>query len=692
MTAETFFANFGHLADAPNGVRKLRELILQLAVQGKLVPQDPNDEPASVLLENIETAKERLVSEGRIKLPKTLPPISEDGVPFELPRAWEWCRFGALGLIGSSSRVHKKDWKSKGVPFLRAREIVKLSQFGTADNELFISEELFQELSNGGLVPEENDLMITGVGTIGIPYIVKKSDRFYFKDASVLIFKNHYGLYSRFLSCLLRTPYWIDTIHKESMGTTVHTLTISRANEVPIPLPPLEEQTRIVAKVDQLMALCDELEARQQKQQQGRVRLNNAALDALLTARDHDEFADHWQRISTNFDLLYDHPESIAKLRATILQLAVQGKLVPQDSNDEPASVLLESVRKEKSKQGPRRGSSRTAPSEPLGNDEIPFELPASWRFEWFGNLTDVVGGVTLGRKLTGKKTVAYPYLRVANVQRWTLDLTVLKEVEILEDELEKYRLQQGDLLITEGGDWDKVGRTAIWEGQVENCLHQNHVFRARLVTEQISREWLMLVINSPVGREYFANSSKQTTNLASINMTQLKHFPMPVPPAFEQHRIVAKVDQLMTMCDELEAELNLAQQHSEKLMEATVRQLLGPSAPQKPHTARVALAPAASKPVRQERHVYQPVSATAEPLAAEAVADYSGSIPDAILAAMQPGQEYSRADILATTGIREADWMWAIKQLKEQGRVVQIGEKRGARYRLRSAGYHKPQ
>ncbi len=323
------------------------------------------------------------------------------------------------------------------------------------------------------------------------------------------------------------------------------------------------------------MDLCNELEAHQQKQQQGRVRLNNSALNALLTAREPDEFADHWQRISTNFDLLYSHPETIAKLRAAILQLAVQGKLVPQNSRDEPASVLLERIKAEKERLVKEGEIKKTKPLEAASENEVPFDLPDGWDVERFGNLTSTVGGVTKGRKLAGRKTASYPYLRVANVQRWFLDLDVMKEIEIPVEELGKYKLLYGDLLITEGGDWDKVGRTAVWEGQIKNCLHQNHVFRSRLFVDNLCRNWLVLTLNSPVGRDYFAGSSKQTTNLASINMTQLKHFPMPVPPPEEQKRIVAKVDQLMTRCDELEAKLNQAQQHSKKLMEATARQLL---------------------------------------------------------------------------------------------------------------------
>ncbi len=248
---------------SPHGIKKLRELILELAVRGKLVPQDSNDEPSSILLQKIAEEKARLIKEGKIKKQKPLPEIGEDEKPFELPVGWEWCRFGTVGIVGSSKRVHQKDWTNTGIPFYRAREIVKLSNHGTIQNDLFISRDLFNTLSKKGFVPEADDLMITGVGTIGVPYIVKSTDKFYFKDASVLIFKNINKLYPQFIYCLLKSPYWVNKIHKNSMGTTVHTLTIGRANETPIPLPPLAEQHLIVAKVDELMALCDQLEQQQ---------------------------------------------------------------------------------------------------------------------------------------------------------------------------------------------------------------------------------------------------------------------------------------------------------------------------------------------------------------------------------------------------------------------------------------------
>jgi type I restriction enzyme S subunit len=210
--------------------------------------------------------------------------------------------------------------------------------------------------------------------------------------------------------------------------------------------------------------------------------------------------------------------------------------------------------------------------------DPAEHERPASperWLWARLGNLAEIVGGVTKGRDLRGKAVRAYPYLRVANVQRGHLDLTVMKEIEISVDELEKYKLVAGDVLFTEGGDWDKLGRSCVWQGEVEACIHQNHVFRARMVSKAIGSSWISQFGNSPTGRRYFEDAAKQTTNLASINMTQLRAFPVPLPPIGEQRRIVAKVEQLMKVCDELEARLTRAEDRAAKLVEAVVQELV---------------------------------------------------------------------------------------------------------------------
>ena len=235
---------------------------------------------------------------------------------------------------------------------------------------------------------------------------------------------------------------------------------------------------------------------------------------------------------------------------------------------------MNEARRKFESASSARQRSELTS----IGDEAPSFDAPQNWKWIRFGELANIVGGVTLGRKLGGRTLARFPYLRVANVQQGRLDLDVIKDIEIPTDELPKYRLEPGDVLLTEGGDWDKLGRSAIWRGEIENCLHQNHIFRARPFTQDIQSEWLTLFTNSPVGRTFFQNAAKQTTNLASINMTQLRNCPTPVPPLSEQKRIVSKVSELLSLCDALEAKLTQAQSSSTQLLSAAVHHLLAPA------------------------------------------------------------------------------------------------------------------
>jgi type I restriction enzyme S subunit len=268
-----------------------------------------------------------------------------------------------------------------------------------------------------------------------------------------------------------------------------------------------------------------------------------------------------------HFDLLATAPGGVARLRELILTLAVQGKLVPQDPGDEPASVLLQKIRAEKDRLIAAGKIKRDKPLAPIADEEKPFGLPVGWEWVRFGEVALISSGVTLGRKTALPRPVVLPYLRVANVQRWHLNLDQMKDVVIDSSELSRFQIQNGDLLITEGGDWDKVGRTAIWRDELPACLHQNHVFKARGLCADWNPVWAELFLNSPTARVYFAASAKQTTNLASINMTELKHCAFPLPPLAEQSRIVARVQELMRLCDALEAKGKLdARQHAQLL------------------------------------------------------------------------------------------------------------------------------
>ena len=331
------------------------------------------------------------------------------------------------------------------------------------------------------------------------------------------------------------------------------------------------------------MALCDRLEAQQADAESAHAQLVQALLDILTQASDATDFATNWQRLAEHFHTLFTTESSIDALKQTLLQLAVMGKLVSQDPSDEPASELIKRIQAEKQRY---LSESKARKQKALATDarqEPPFATPDGWEWQTVDDVLNVTGGVTLGRKLGGRKLLSKPYLRVANVQRGRLELEHIKEVEVPEDEVEKYLLQSGDLLITEGGDWDKVGRTATWRDELPECLHQNHVFRARAVVSDWEPRWAEMYLNSASAREYFAGSSKQTTNLASINMTQLRACAFPLPPLAEQHRIVAKVDQLIALCEQLKTRLTQARQLNEQLASTLVERALGGEHPQAP-------------------------------------------------------------------------------------------------------------
>lgn len=255
---------YGKAQDALNKLNaelpeRLKKSILQEAIEGRLVPQDPNDEPASVLLQKIREEKQQLVKEGKLKKKDLIEtPITEDEIPFEIPESWEWCRVKTILNVYSARRVHEKDWRSSGIPFYRAREIGKLADTGSVDNDLFIDKSLYDEFSKSG-VPLAGDLMVTAVGTLGKTYIVKEGEVFYYKDGSVLCFNNRFHMNAKFLKYYIESPAFIEQYANESQGTTVATLTMVRVNEYLIPLPPLAEQHRIVEKLERLLDEIDKL-------------------------------------------------------------------------------------------------------------------------------------------------------------------------------------------------------------------------------------------------------------------------------------------------------------------------------------------------------------------------------------------------------------------------------------------------
>ena len=494
---ETFFEKFDQFADAPDAVAKMRELVLELAATGRLVPE---------VLERPVTEDTKLM-----------------GTLVEL-------------VMGQAPAGTECNTEGRGTVF------VKVGEFGP----LYPREEVWT--TNPLKFAKKGDVLVCVVGaTVGKLNLA--IDCAIGRSAAAI--RPSSALDTKFLYYSL-VPYTL-RLRRNSRGSAQGVIGKVELNAVSLWVPSREVQKRIVAKVDELMALCDRLEAQQQERE-----TRHAALARASLAR----FAD--APTPANLPFLFHPSYAIppADLRKSILTLAVQGKLVPQDPNDEPAEKCLS------------RLGLRSTFVPPEGDDSENDSLPPAWAGVRFEDIAFVAGGVTLGRKLGDRKTVNLPYLRVANVKRGEIDLSVIKEVSIAEYEIERYALRENDLLMTEGGDWDKVGRAAIWKAEIPVCLHQNHVFRARMRSAELAPFWFERYFNSPVGRGYFESASKQTTNLASINMRQVRSCPIPLPPLAEQRRIVAKVEQLMSLVDALEMQLATSCATGEKLLAAVVAEL----------------------------------------------------------------------------------------------------------------------
>jgi type I restriction enzyme S subunit len=573
MSESLLLKSFDLLATAPGGVGRLRELLITLAVQGKLLPQNKSDESATLLLSSIRAAREATALIGKVKREKANPEIALSETPHGLPPGWEWVRLNALVQkigAGSTPRGGREVYVDKGVKFLRSQNVWNdgLKLHGVAH----IKPETHAKMSSTVVMPNDLLFNITGA-SIGRCAIVPGD----FDEANVsqhvTIVRPALPSLTPFLHLVLISRHVQQTVMDVQVGVSREGLSIAKLGVFLIPLPPAAEQTRIVARVEELMKLCDALEKNGRLADEQHTRLTTTLFGALKASESAHALAENWQRVAESFDLLLDRPEAVDALEQTIIQLAVRGLLVPQDPEDEPASELLKKIRTEKDRLITKGKMKSDKTQSTVGTEVAPFVLPANWQWVTFGEVVLISSGVTLGRKTAMRSPVSLPYLRVANVQRWHLNLTSIKEVEIDQTEMERYQLVNGDLLITEGGDWDKVGRTAIWHDEISKCLHQNHIFKARGTISDWNPVWAEMYLNSTIARAYFASSAKQTTNLASINMTQLKACPFPVPPFAEQSRIINRVESFRRLCADLRERIGAARVHQNQLAQALIEQ-----------------------------------------------------------------------------------------------------------------------
>ncbi|BBT78492.1 type I restriction endonuclease EcoAI subunit S [Aeromonas veronii] len=533
------------------GIKKLRELILELAVRGKLVPQDPSDEPASVLLERITAGKLRLVKEGKIKKAKSLPEIGEEEKLFELPEGWEWARLTDVYDVRDGTHDTPR-YCEQGYPLITSKNISS----GVLDfsDVKYISEDDHKKISERSAV-EKNDILFAMIGSIGNPVLVNTKREFSIKN--VALFKYYLSELSSPSFLLLFLQFAENIFRKEASGAVQSFVSLGNIRSFVMALPPLHEQFRIVAKVDELMALCDQLEQQSETQLAAHQTLVEALLATLTDSSDADELAQNWARLSTHFDILFTTEASIDALKQTILQLAVMGKLVPQDPSDEPASTLLARITAEKTQLIKEKKIKTEKPLPAIGENEKPFELPQGWEWCRLGQTINLVSGQHLKPNEYSENSLknGVPYItgpaefgaKHPIYSKYTTEFRALAK--------------KGDILITcKGAGLGKL-----------NLANETIAISRQLMAIQLLKgnlEFLFILVNSQY--KYFQDKGVGIA-IPGISRGDVEELVLMLPPLEEQNRIVAKVDELMTLCDQLKSRLQTSQQTQLALAESLV-------------------------------------------------------------------------------------------------------------------------
>ncbi|HBJ0691201.1 TPA: restriction endonuclease subunit S [Escherichia coli] len=545
------------------GIKKLRELILELAVRGKLVPQDPNDEPASELLKRIAAEKAELVKQGKIKKQKPLPEISEEEKPFELPEGWEWVTLATVGEIvggGTPKSDNPQFWAKNGIKWITPADLYGLKGKYITSGARDISPAGLSN-SSARLMPK-GSVLFSSRAPIGYVAIAdaELSTNQGFKSCVPYIKESAEYIYYFLLASAKK-------IDAEASGTTFKEVSGAIVSKILLPLPPLSEQLKIVSRANELMSLCDQLEQQSLTSLDAHQQLVETLLGTLTDSQNAEELAENWTRISEHFDTLFTTEASVDALKQTILQLAVMGKLVPQDPNDEPASELLKRIAQEKAQLVKEGKIKKQKPLPPISDEEKPFELPEGWEWCRLGSIYNFLNGYAF--KSEWFTSVGLRLLRNANIAH---GVTNWKDVVHIPNDMisdfENYILSENDIVISLDRPIINTGlKYAIISKSDLPCLLLQRVAKFKNYANTVSNSFLTIWLQS----YFFINSIDpgRSNGVPHISTKQLEMTLFPLLPQSEQDRIILKTDELIQTCNKLKYIIKTAQQTQLHLADA---------------------------------------------------------------------------------------------------------------------------
>jgi type I restriction enzyme, S subunit len=523
------------------GIEKLRTLILDLAVRGKLVPQDARDEPASELLKKINKAKLDVPSgagKPRTNLPQSAP------APFEIPSNWVWTQVSQIGHDwGQTEPQSNFTYIDVGSIDQSAGMISSPSVVGPKD----APSRARKTVRKGSVIYSTVRPYLLNIAVVGEDFEPSP-----IASTAFAVIHPYNGVSAQFIYRYLRSAAFITYVESCQTGIAYPAINDRQFFSAWFPLPPLAEQHRIVAKVDELMALCDALEAGTYDALEAHGLLVKELLATLTSSKSAEDFAQNWARIETHFDTLFTTEDSIDQLKQTILQLAVMGKLVPQDPSDEPATKLSARIKLEKAKQVLAARTKRQTNSSPIQTAETKFELPLSWEWVRAVDVFGVTSGSTFPASLE-KDEGKYPYLKVADMNLSGNELYATTSSRFIDADSK----QENGLIPANSIVFPKRGGAIATNKKrlVEFPLFVDLNIMALTIPKEISLHYAYIWLSG-----IDLASLNTGTSVPQINHQDIEPLPFPLPPRDEQIRIVAKAEELLQVCDDLKSQLSEAQ------------------------------------------------------------------------------------------------------------------------------------
>ena len=550
--------NFDTIFKNENSLETLNKIILDLAVKGKLVPQNDNDEPASDLLKRIQAEKERLIKEKIIKKEKPIPEITEDEIPFDIPKNWEWVRM--IDVLDVRDGTHDTPkYVDKGIPLITSKNIYDGKLDFTKIS--YISEEDHQKISLRSKV-DKNDILFAMIGSIGNPIIVDIEPEFSIKNVALFKYYKKDTIYPKYLLNFLKIAQ--NDMKKKASGGVQKFVSLGYIRNYLIPLPPLEEQKRIVEKVEKLQEFIKNLKEIYSSDEKNRNNFKKSLLAEIEKSSDDTKLLNNLELVFNNFDKIVKTKEDIKDIRNLILSLAIKGKLVPQNENDEPAGELLKRIQTEKERLIKEKVIKKEKPLPEITEDEIPFDIPKNW--EWV-RLKDIayLNPKNIADDNTITSFIPMKLISDGYISKHSSENKFWREIKN-----GFTHFQNEDIGIAKITPCFENRKSVIFKN-LKNCIGAGttELYIIRLFLKDIENRYLLNIFKTENFIKKGVDTYTGTAGQQRVKREFIESYLIPLPPLEEQKRIVEKVENLMEICNLLEEKINISENISENLLKS---------------------------------------------------------------------------------------------------------------------------